>query len=127
VSCISTSRGAPLARKIVGKVGEEYFLLGADEIFAFQADGDIVWIVTAKKRYMAWSPISWSCANFSTASLLVTRLARSMGSNQTLPTNGFQEIIDGTRFKGLQCVFIVRRNYDDHGYMRPAPDITHHF
>ncbi len=45
--------GAPLSRKIVGKVGEEYFLLSADEIYAFQADGDIVWIVTAKKRYMA--------------------------------------------------------------------------
>ncbi len=50
---IGDLRGAPLPRKIVGKVGEEYFLLGADEIFAFQADGDIVWIVTAKKRYMA--------------------------------------------------------------------------
>jgi len=37
----------------VGKVGEEYFLLSADEIYAFQADGDIVWIVTAKKKYMA--------------------------------------------------------------------------
>jgi len=45
--------GAPLSRKTVGKVGEEYFLLSADEIFAFQADGDIVWIVTAKKKYMA--------------------------------------------------------------------------
>jgi len=43
----------PLPRKIVGKVGEEYFLLNAGEIFAFQADGDIVWIVTAKRKYMA--------------------------------------------------------------------------
>src|SRR5260370_10125986 len=50
---IGDPREAPLSRKIVGKVGEEYFLLSADEIFAFQADGDIVWIVTAKKRYMA--------------------------------------------------------------------------
>jgi DNA-binding LytR/AlgR family response regulator len=50
---IGDRRGPPLTRKIVGKVGEEYFLLGADEIFAFQADGDIVWILTAKKRYMA--------------------------------------------------------------------------
>jgi len=50
---IGDGRGAPLSRKIVGKVGEEYFLLSADEIFAFQADGDIVWIVTAKKKYMA--------------------------------------------------------------------------
>lgn len=50
---IGDGRGAPLSRKIVGKVGEEYFLLGAGEIFAFQADGDIVWIVAAKKKYMA--------------------------------------------------------------------------
>jgi len=40
-------------KRIVGKVGEEFFLLSADEIYAFQADGDIVWIMTAKKKYMA--------------------------------------------------------------------------
>jgi two-component system LytT family response regulator len=40
-------------RKIVGKAGEEYFLLSADEVLAFQASGDLVWIVTAKKRYLA--------------------------------------------------------------------------
>ncbi len=43
----------PLSRKIVGKVGEEYFLLSAGEILAFQADGDLIWIFTAKKKYMA--------------------------------------------------------------------------
>jgi two-component system LytT family response regulator len=37
----------------VGKIGEEYFLLSVEEIYAFQADGDIVWIVTAKKKYVA--------------------------------------------------------------------------
>jgi len=41
------------ARRIVGKVGEEYFLLSADEIYAFQADGDLVWIFTAKRKYLA--------------------------------------------------------------------------
>jgi len=41
------------ARRIVGKVGEEYYLLSADEIFAFQADGELVWIITAKKKYLA--------------------------------------------------------------------------
>lgn len=50
---IAGPREAPLSRKIVGKVGEEYFLLSADEILAFQADGDLVWIVTAKRRYLA--------------------------------------------------------------------------
>jgi DNA-binding LytR/AlgR family response regulator len=49
--------GAPVertrTRRIVGRVGEEYFLLSADEIYAFQADGDLVWIVTAKRKYLA--------------------------------------------------------------------------
>ncbi len=40
-------------RKIVGKLGEEYFLLSPDEVLAFQAEGDLVWIVTAKQRYLA--------------------------------------------------------------------------
>jgi two-component system LytT family response regulator len=40
-------------RKVVGKIGEEYFLLNASEISAFQAEGDIVWIFAAKRKYMA--------------------------------------------------------------------------
>ena len=40
-------------KKIVGKAGAEYFLLDANEVFAFQAEGDIVWITTAHKRYQA--------------------------------------------------------------------------
>jgi two-component system, LytTR family, response regulator len=43
----------PRTRRIVGKVGEEYFLLSADEIYAFQAEGDLVWIVTAKRKFLA--------------------------------------------------------------------------
>ena len=58
VSPTPTAAGVPptrhvRSRKVVGKVGEEYFLLNASEISAFQADGDIVWIHTAKRRYMA--------------------------------------------------------------------------
>ena len=40
-------------RKVVGRQGEEYFLLDINEILAFQADGELVWIVTAKQRYLA--------------------------------------------------------------------------
>jgi two-component system, LytTR family, response regulator len=43
----------PRTRRIVGKLGEEYFLLNADEIYAFQAEGDLVWILTAKRKYLA--------------------------------------------------------------------------
>ena len=45
--------GASRVRKIVGKLGDEYFLLNPDEVLAFQADGDITWIITAKQRYLA--------------------------------------------------------------------------
>jgi two-component system LytT family response regulator len=41
------------ARRIVARSGEEYLLLNAEEVFAFQAEGDLVWIITAKKRYLA--------------------------------------------------------------------------
>ncbi len=40
-------------RKIIGKLGEEYFLLSPHEVLAFQAEGDVTWIITAKQRYMA--------------------------------------------------------------------------
>jgi two-component system LytT family response regulator len=41
------------ARRIVAKSGDEYLLLNANEVLAFEADGDLVWIVTTKKRYLA--------------------------------------------------------------------------
>jgi len=43
----------PQAKRIVGRVGEEYFLLSVEEIYAFQADGEIVWIITVNKKYLA--------------------------------------------------------------------------
>jgi len=46
----STEAGS---RKIVGRAGDEFILLNASEVFAFQAEGDLVWIVTAKGRYLA--------------------------------------------------------------------------
>ena len=45
----STARG----RKIVGRNGSEYYLLDLDDVLAFQAEREIVWIVTARQRYMA--------------------------------------------------------------------------
>jgi len=43
----------PRTKRIVGRVGEEYFLLSAEEVYAFQAEGDLVWIITAKRKYLA--------------------------------------------------------------------------
>ena len=50
---MSEPAGVARTKRIVGRVGEEYFLLSADEIYAFQAEGDLVWIATAKRRYLA--------------------------------------------------------------------------
>lgn len=50
---IADQPGTPRTRRIVGKIGEEYFFLNADDIYAFQADGYTVWIVTAKTKYQA--------------------------------------------------------------------------
>jgi DNA-binding LytR/AlgR family response regulator len=40
-------------RKIVGRAGTEYILLNADEVYAFQAEGDLVWIMTARSKFLA--------------------------------------------------------------------------
>jgi DNA-binding LytR/AlgR family response regulator len=50
---IAESPQARPARRIVARSGDEYLLLNAEEVFAFQAEGDLVWIITAKKRYLA--------------------------------------------------------------------------
>jgi two-component system LytT family response regulator len=40
-------------QRIVGKSGDEYFLLDPAEVLAFQASGDTVSILTSKQRYLA--------------------------------------------------------------------------
>jgi DNA-binding LytR/AlgR family response regulator len=42
-----------VGRKIAGKSGDEYHLLDLDDVLAFQAEREIVWILTARKRFMA--------------------------------------------------------------------------
>jgi two-component system, LytTR family, response regulator len=45
--------GALFSRKIVGRSGEEYFLLDLNEVLAFQAERELVWIITQKQRLLA--------------------------------------------------------------------------
>jgi two-component system, LytTR family, response regulator len=45
------------SRKIVGRSGQEYHLLDADDVLAFQAERELVWIVTAKQRLLATQPL----------------------------------------------------------------------
>jgi two-component system, LytTR family, response regulator len=43
----------PKLRKIVGRLGEEYFLLSHGEVQALRTEGDTIWISTSKQRYAA--------------------------------------------------------------------------
>jgi two-component system, LytTR family, response regulator len=45
--------GVQKSRKIVGRNGEDYFLLDFDEVLAFQAERELVWIITAKQRLLS--------------------------------------------------------------------------
>lgn len=40
-------------RKIVGRLGQELHLIDPDDVVAFQAQGDLVYVITAKGRYYA--------------------------------------------------------------------------
>jgi DNA-binding LytR/AlgR family response regulator len=45
--------GPQQGRKVVGRLGTEYHLLDLNDVLAFQAEREIVWIVTTRQRYMA--------------------------------------------------------------------------
>lgn len=40
-------------RRVIGRLGDDYYVLDLNEVIAFRADGEIVWIITAQKRYLA--------------------------------------------------------------------------
>jgi DNA-binding LytR/AlgR family response regulator len=40
-------------QKLVGRIGREYFLLDADEVLALQAEGELVWAITEKRKFLA--------------------------------------------------------------------------
>jgi DNA-binding LytR/AlgR family response regulator len=46
-----------MGRKIVGRSGADYVLLDTEEVLAFQAEHELVWIVTAKQRLLATQPL----------------------------------------------------------------------
>ena len=37
----------------MARSGDEYLLLDTEEVLAFQAEGELVWIITAKQRFLA--------------------------------------------------------------------------
>src|ERR1035437_6394947 len=50
IASVATPEHPTRIRKVVGRSGSDYVLLDADEVLAFQAEHELVWIVTAKER-----------------------------------------------------------------------------
>jgi DNA-binding LytR/AlgR family response regulator len=50
---VAAPASASLPRKIVGRMGQDQYLLDPAEVVAFVADGELVFIVTAAHRYFA--------------------------------------------------------------------------
>lgn len=40
-------------QKLIGRIGREYFLLDTDEVLALQAEGELVWMITEKRKFLA--------------------------------------------------------------------------
>jgi DNA-binding LytR/AlgR family response regulator len=53
IASVSTPSNPTTSRRVVGRTGADYVLLDADEVLAFQAERELVWIVTAKQRLLA--------------------------------------------------------------------------
>lgn len=47
----------PAPKKIVGKIGEAFHLIDTQQVLAFQAERELVWIVTPRERYLATQPL----------------------------------------------------------------------
>ncbi len=43
----------PRVAKLVARLGLDYYLLDLDDVYALRADGEIVWILTARRKYRA--------------------------------------------------------------------------
>lgn len=53
IASLATVAEAASGRKIIGRSKAEYVFLTGDEVLAFQAERELVWIVTAKQRLLA--------------------------------------------------------------------------
>jgi DNA-binding LytR/AlgR family response regulator len=53
IASVSTPSNVGNSQRVVGRKDGDYILLNLDEVLAFQADRELVWIITAKHRLLA--------------------------------------------------------------------------
>jgi two-component system, LytTR family, response regulator len=53
IASVETHSGQVSSRRVVGRSGDDYVLLDANEVLAFQAERELVWIITSRQRFLA--------------------------------------------------------------------------
>jgi two-component system LytT family response regulator len=53
IASVSTPSSPGTSRKVVGRSGSDYVLLDANEVLAFQAERELVWIITSRQRLLS--------------------------------------------------------------------------
>jgi two-component system, LytTR family, response regulator len=53
IAAVSTPSHPSRERKVIGRNGDDYVLLDSNEVLAFQAERELVWIITARHRLLA--------------------------------------------------------------------------
>jgi two-component system LytT family response regulator len=57
IAAAAEPSSAHTGRKIVARNGADYLLLDTEEVLAFQAERELVWIITPKQRLLATQPL----------------------------------------------------------------------
>jgi DNA-binding LytR/AlgR family response regulator len=52
IASVADTPGSLTPRKLVGRIGRDYFLLDLSEVLVLQAEREVVWIVTSKSRFL---------------------------------------------------------------------------
>jgi two-component system LytT family response regulator len=58
IASVGPGQELQTARKLVGRIGRDYFLLDQDEVLALQAEGPLVWIITNARRFLSSQTLS---------------------------------------------------------------------
>jgi DNA-binding LytR/AlgR family response regulator len=58
IASVGPGHETQTARKLVGRIGRDYFLLDQDEVLALQAEGPLVWIITSGRRFLSSQTLS---------------------------------------------------------------------
>jgi two-component system, LytTR family, response regulator len=57
IASVADGVGTAVPRKLVGRVGHDYFLLNVDDVLAVQVEREVVWLVTPERRILSNQPL----------------------------------------------------------------------